>query len=170
MAVVVYVWKKQGQFIGHVSLRVGARYVSFWPADSAGKKDVLVKRSHEPEFIPDYETDFVNEGEREPEKVTLWNLNEIAMIKARNELERGGCRYNLLKMNCSSFAAALLEAGSGHKPSFVPTVHPREYIGNTKPGRKMAGSIVIARGPLQVWTPEQVLLYAHELLGRGPKK
>ena len=170
MAVVVYVWKKHGQFIGHVALRIGAHYVSFWPADSAGKKDILVKRSHAPAFIADYETDFISEGEREPETVTLFHLNEIAMIEAHKELERQGIRYNLLNMNCSSFAAALLETGSGYKPSFLPRVQPREYIGNTKSGRKMAGSITLTWGALHAWTPEQVLVYAHELLGRRSKQ
>jgi hypothetical protein len=34
----------------------------------------------------------------------------------------------------------------------------------------MAGSIVLARVPLQVWTQEQVLLYAQELQRRGRKR
>lgn len=167
MAVIVYVWPKDANHIGHASLQVGAHYISFWPADEAGKKDVTVKRSHDVIFMTDYASDCRAEGGRQAQSLSLYTLNEDAMLKARDQMTQTGCRYNLLKMNCSSFAAALLEVGSKRKPSFVPAIQPREYIGNSKLERRAADSIVFARGSLCSWTPEQLWVYAHELAHGG---
>lgn len=163
MAVTVFVWPRQGSNVGHASLLVGTQYISFWPADAAGKKDATLKRSHEPSFMASYDDDFRAEGGVNARELTLWNLDENAMLEARDELMKTGCRYNLLRMNCSSFAAALLEVGSGRKPSFVPAVHPRDYIDHSQAGRKISRSVVFVCGPLCVWTPEQLLRYAEEL-------
>jgi hypothetical protein len=163
MAVTVFVWPKRGNYVGHVSLLVGTQYISFWPVDEAGKKDVTLKRSHEPSFMPGYEDDCRAEGGLEARQLTLWSLDEAAMSEARDELMKAGYRYNLLKMNCSSFAAALLEVGSRRKPSFVPAMDPKQYLARTQMGRKVGRSVVFACGPLCVWTPEQLLRYAEEL-------
>ena len=85
------------------------------------------------------------------------------MLEARDELLKTGCRYNLLKMNCSSFAAALLEIGSQRRPSFVPAVNPKEYIGRSQVGQKVGRSVVFACWPLCAWTPVQLFRYAEEL-------
>jgi hypothetical protein len=167
MAVIVYVWPKDATHIGHASLQVNTHYISFWPADEAGKKDVTIKRSHDVIFMPDYISDCRAEGGREAKSISLYTLDEGAMLEARDQMTQTGCRYNLLKMNCSSFAAALLEFGSKRKPSFVPAIQPRDYIGNSKFGRKATGSIVFSRGSLCSWTPEQLWMYAHELAHGG---
>jgi hypothetical protein len=91
---------------------MGTHYISFWPVDEAGKKDVTLKRTHEPSFMPDYDADCRAEGGTEARQLTLWGLDEAAMLEAHGELMKAGCRYNLRRMNCSSFAAALLDIGS----------------------------------------------------------
>jgi hypothetical protein len=128
------------------------------------------KRSHPPSFSANYQEDVVNEGMREAEKLTLWTLDKDAMTEAAAEMLSAGCRYNLVKMNCSSFAAALLEAGSGRPPSFVPSVDPAHYVGQTKGASTVARSIIFARGGLSVWTPDQLLLYAKELEHGTPRR
>lgn len=118
MASTVYVWSRSDSYIGHASSKVGAYYMSLWPEDAAGKNDVLLKRTHSADFVPSYDIDFMNEGEREPEKVILWDLDEMAIIKAFRELRTDGVRYNLIRMNCSSLVATLLEVGSQRPPTF----------------------------------------------------
>lgn len=150
-------------------MKVGAFYMSLWPEDAAGKKDVVVKRTHGADFVTSYDIDFMNEGEREPEKVALWSLDETAMIKAFREVRTNGIRYNLMRMNCSSLVATMLEVGSKRSPTFSPVIDVTEYAGHKKSGRKLSAAVSITRRQLCVWTPEQVLRYARELSVKGKR-
>ena len=38
----VHVWPPHGNMVGHSSLSFGTDYISFWPADTAGKKDLKI--------------------------------------------------------------------------------------------------------------------------------
>lgn len=49
--VTLYVWKLRADNPGHVSMQIGNTYISYWPPDAAGEKDVKVGQTHEPELI-----------------------------------------------------------------------------------------------------------------------
>ena len=55
--VTLYVWKLRADNPGHVSMQIGNTYISYWPSDAAGKKDVKVGQTHEPAFPKSYATD-----------------------------------------------------------------------------------------------------------------
>lgn len=62
----VHVWPPHGNMVGHASLSFGTDYVSFWPADAAGKKDLKIKRSHPGHFMAALQEDIAAEGGRQP--------------------------------------------------------------------------------------------------------
>ncbi|GLS26824.1 hypothetical protein [Marinibactrum halimedae] len=70
----VHVWQPSGNMVGHASLSFGTNYVSFWPEDAAGKKDLKIKRSHPGSFISDLNEDIEAEGNRYPTTITLGHL------------------------------------------------------------------------------------------------
>jgi hypothetical protein len=169
MAVTLYVWRKGAQHIGHASLHIGDVYVSFWPEDAAGKKDVTLKQSHRAAFMETLEEDIINEGNRQPQALRIEHLDEAAMLRTFVDLGAAECRYNVLRMNCSSFAAALLEAGSGRPPSFQPTVDPLDYLGSGQGTRKLTQALMLRYRSTAIWTPEQLWLYATELRSSPPR-
>lgn len=47
MIVTVNVWKLRPENPGHVSLQIGSVYMSYWPSNAAGKKDVKIGQTHD---------------------------------------------------------------------------------------------------------------------------
>lgn len=145
----VYVWLPDDTHIGHCALAIRGRYISFWPADTATKKDLKIKRSHPGMFVQSLNADIENEGGRNPETVELYNLNEQEIMAYIATLDDLVPRYQIARNNCSHVIAKALMAGANKKPSFVP--HAGHY-GNL--GRVLG---------IGIWTPDQVLKFAREL-------
>ncbi len=147
----VHVWAPQGDMVGHASLSFGTNYVSFWPADAAGKKDLKIKTSHPGAFVGALQEDIHNEGGRQPVTVSIpiSKDNEDKLAKFVADLVSNTPRYQLAKYNCSTLVAECLKVACGKEPSFEPT--PQEYGTLAK---------LLGHG---TWTPNQLLRYAKEL-------
>ncbi|GLR69271.1 hypothetical protein [Agaribacter marinus] len=72
----VHVWPPHGDMVGHASLSFGANYVSFWPEDAAGKKDLKIKRSHPGSFRSALHEDIQAEGGLKPTTIVISRINE----------------------------------------------------------------------------------------------
>jgi len=149
MMVKVHVWTRNDKHVGHTALTIGNIYVSFWPQGEAGKKDLKIKTSQPGEFMTSLNDDIYNEGNRNPITVTLSTLNENAILDYIEELRRANPRYQLARNNCSHVVASCLQAGA-NKPSFTPNASAYSKWG-----------AILGWG---IWTPDQVLRYARELV------
>lgn len=78
----VHVWPPHGNMVGHASLSFGSNYVSFWPADAAGKKDLKIKRSHPGHLMAALQEDIGSEGGRQPTNHCDYSLRKRANISA----------------------------------------------------------------------------------------
>ncbi|GAB2190583.1 hypothetical protein [Sessilibacter sp. MAH2] len=145
----VHIWLPHDNMVGHTSLSFGNNYISFWPEDAAGKKDLKIKRSHPGAFINALEEDIEFEGNRQPITVIIRKIDERKLSEFVANLISNTPRYQLAKYNCSSVVAECLKAASGKEPSFAPTA--KDY---SKLGR------FLGRG---IWTPGDILRYAREL-------
>ena len=145
----VYVWPPHGNMVGHSSLSFGTDYISFWPADTAGKKDLKIKRSHPGHFMAALQEDIYSEGGREPITVLIPCVNEKNLAKHISDLISNAPRYQLAKNNCSNIVADCLKVASGKTATFRPSAHDYGRLGK-----------VLGRG---IWTPNEVLRYANEL-------
>ncbi|NJM33055.1 MAG: hypothetical protein HC848_09710 [Limnobacter sp.] len=139
--------------VGHASLSFGANYVSFWPEDAAGKKDLKIKRSHPGSFITALHEDIQAEGGRQPTTVVIPHINEAKLSRFIADLMSNTPRYQLAKYNCSHVVAECLEVACEKEPSFHPCAHDYGSFGKT-----------FGRG---VWTPNEILRYARELAAYG---
>lgn len=146
----VHIWLPDAEHVGHTALTIGDVYVSFWPDDAAGKKDLKIKRSHPGAFMTSLQDDVINEGNRQPITVSIpHNFNESALLDHIELLQRNTPRYQLARNNCSHIVAECLFVACQTKPSFVPDTSAYGTAGK-----------ILGRG---IWTPDQVLRYAREL-------
>lgn len=135
--------------VGHASLSFGANYVSFWPKDAAGKKDLKIKKSHPGHFMNALYEDIKEEGGRQPITVTILNINEEKLSRFIADLISNTPRYQLAKYNCSNVVAECLKVACDKDPSFHPTAHDYSRLGK-----------ILGRG---IWTPNEILRYAREI-------
>ena len=171
MPVTIYVWKAQGGNVGHSALKIeganASQYVSFWPVDAYGAKQKIKNANVQSTFSESLAEDKRLEGGREPDaRIKLNGMHEGAMIARFNQMQ--GENYNLMNMNCSSFAAELLRVGSRQNPSFQPVAEPARYLspylaGSELAARAVGGAMTTVLGQYNVWTPEHVLAYGQEL-------
>jgi len=145
----VHVWQPHGDMVGHASLSFGANYVSFWPEESAGKKDLKIKRSHPGSFINALQEDIKMEGGRQPLNVMISNVNTDRLQDYIFKLQRNTPRYQLARYNCSHVVAECLKVACEKDPSFQPTAQDYGQLGR-----------LIGRG---IWTQNEILRYAREL-------
>lgn len=145
----VHVWLPYGEYVGHASLSVGEDYISFWPEEAAGKKDLKTKRRVPGSFKNSLMDDIICEGGRPPFTVELDNLDEGAVLDYIAALRSKIPTYQLARYNCSHVVAHALMAGSGEEPSFIPNAGAYGRVGR-----------VLGRG---IWTPHQVLRFAREV-------
>ncbi|SBS28153.1 hypothetical protein MSP8886_01073 [Marinomonas spartinae] len=145
----VYVWLKDDKNVGHASLSFGSNYVSFWPEDGAGKKDLKIKRSHPGSFIDALHEDIRNEGGRQPTIVMIDKIDSEKLEDFILDIQRNTPRYQLAKFNCSHVVADCLKVACGKEPSFQPSAQEYGRLGK-----------LMGRG---IWTPHQILMYAQEL-------
>lgn len=145
----VHVWPPHENMVGHASLSFGSNYVSFWPEDAAGKKDLKIKRSHPGSFMNALHEDILSEGGRQPTTVVIPHVNEANLARFIADLMSNTPRYQLAKYNCSHVVAECLKVACGKEPSFHPCAHDYGRFGKT-----------LGRG---IWTPNEILRYAREL-------
>ena len=136
-----------------LSLSFGANYVSFWPEDAAGKKDLKIKRSHPGSFMNALYEDIQAEGSRQPTTVTIPNINQEKLSRFVADLISNTPRYQLAKYNCSNVVAECLKVACNKDPSFHPTAKDYGKLGKA-----------LGRG---IWTPNEILRYARELASHG---
>ncbi|SBS28512.1 hypothetical protein MSP8887_00891 [Marinomonas spartinae] len=145
----VYVWLKDDKNVGHASLSFGSNYVSFWPEDGAGKKDLKIKRSHPGSFMNALYEDIQSEGGRQPTVVVINNVETEKLSLFVADLISNTPKYQLAKFNCSHVVAECLKVACDKEPSFQPSAQEYGRLGK-----------LLGRG---IWTPTQVLMYAREL-------
>jgi len=144
-----HVWLPHNNMVGHASLSFGTNYVSFWPEDAAGKKDLKIKRSHPGSFMNALHEDIQAEGDRQPTTVTIPNINQEKLSRFVADLVSNTPRYQLAKYNCSNVVAECLKVACDKDPSFHPTAQDYGKLGRA-----------LGRG---IWTPKEILRYAREL-------
>lgn len=149
----VHVWLPHDNMVGHASLSFAGNYVSFWPEDGAGKKDLKIKRSHPGHFMDALHEDIKAEGNRQPVTVVVNNFDADKLEDFILDLQRRAPRYQLAKYNCSNVVAECLMTACGKEPSFYPTAHDYGKLGK-----------ILGRG---IWTPNEVLRYARELAAKS---
>jgi hypothetical protein len=135
--------------VGHASLSFGSNYISFWPEDSAGKKDLKIKRSQPGQFMNALHDDIQAEGNRQPITTIIPKINAEKLENFILGFQRSTPRYQLAKYNCSNVVAECLKVACDKDPSFHPTAHDYGKLGK-----------VLGRG---IWTPNEILRYAREL-------
>lgn len=145
----VHVWLPHGNMVGHASLSFGTNYVSFWPEDASGKKDLKIKRSHPGAFMNALKEDIQSEGGRYPITVVIAHVNAEKLEDFILGLQRSVPRYQLAKYNCSSVVAECLKAACDKDPTFVPCARAYGRLAST-----------LGQG---IWTPGDILRYAREL-------
>jgi len=161
MDVTVYVWKLRKDNPGHVSMQVDGTYMSYWPSDAAGKKDVKIGQTHEAAFPKSYQSDRRLERKECDARITLQGLATQQMLEAWSQFRQNPQRYNMIEHNCSTVIAALLELGSGVKPSFVPGVAIDDHAGTL--AQRIFLRIRFLSAAITMWTPDAVLRYAEEI-------
>ncbi len=145
----VHVWPPHGNMVGHASLSFENNYISFWPEDSAGKKDLKIKRSQPGHFMQGLRDDIAAEGGRKPITITITVYNSEDLSKFIADLIDNTPRYQLAKCNCSNVVAECLKIACRKEASFVPTAYDYGRTGR-----------ILGRG---IWTPNEILRYAREL-------
>lgn len=161
MIVSVNVWKLRTDNPGHVSLQIGPTYMSYWPSDAAGKKDVKLGQTHDASFPRSYATDARIEGRQADERRDLIGLATDKMLEAWEQLKRDQRRYNMVEHNCSTVIAVLLEIGSGIAPSFVSSVAIDDHASNW--AERLFLRVRFFSSSIRMWTPDAVLRYADEI-------
>jgi hypothetical protein len=163
MGTIVRVWSmtQENGYIGHVSLDVGGTYMSFWPSDAGGKKDVKVNVTHAPRHPSSVRVDERLEGGRCDKEIYLDGLNEQAMRDAWEAFVTSQAGYNIVRNNCSTAAAAILEVGSGITPSFAPQVPIDNYVHDL--GSRLALRIRFFGSMINMWSPDAVARYAEQI-------
>ena len=145
----VHVWLPHDNMVGHASLSFGTNYVSFWPENAAGKKDLKIKRSHPGSFMNALKEDIHAEGGRYPITVVIPRVNAEKLENFILDLQRRTPRYQLAKYNCSNVVAECLKVACDKDPTFAPCASAYGRLATT-----------LGRG---IWTPGDILRYAREL-------
>lgn len=161
MDVTVHIWRLRKDNPGHVSLQIGPTYVSYWPSDAAGKKDVKIGQTHDVAFPRSYATDIRLERRSCDESRILHGLAGERMVQAWEAFRLQPRQYNMVEHNCSTVVAALLELGSGVRPSFVPGVAIDDHAGNL--AQRVFLRARFFSSTIRMWTPDAVLRYADEI-------
>lgn len=161
MATIVHIWTLTSGNVGHVSISVKDRYVSFWPSSPAGKNDFKLGETHEPNFPGSYRHDKKLERRECDFNVVLGNLDEDLMIKLWEEFKNNPKKYNMVKQNCSTVAAWLLEAGSGISPGGAKGININEWVKN--PFQKLFLKMKFFGNQIDMWTPNDVHRFALQI-------
>ena len=167
MDVTLYIWRLSPTNVGHASLKIGDTYISYWPAESAGKKDVKLGQSHQAGFPSSYAVDRRLERKHADEEFTLTGLDTSKMVEAWEQFKLTEPRYNMVEQNCSTVVAAMLQVGSGLQPSFVPAVAIDDHAKSLP--QRIFLRLRFFSSNIKMWTPDEVLRYAQEIQSRKPR-
>ena len=168
MAITLYVWLGRGDNPGHVSLQVGATYMSYWPGEEAGKKDFKVKQTHPPAFPNSYRMDRRLERRESDVRMELHGLDEQRILDSWATFRREPARYNMVKHNCSTVIASLLEFGSGVPPSFTPQIRIDDHVRGWP--ERLLLRLRFLGNHIHMWTPNAVHRYALAVRARMEKR
>jgi len=89
------------------------------------------------------------------------------MIDAWTELKQSPARYNMLKHNCSTVVATILETGSGVSAPFTPTVRVGDHVVDWK--LRLLFRIRFLGDSVSMWTPDEVLRYVRAIEQGRPR-
>ena len=145
----VHVWLPHGDMVGHASLSFGLSYVSFWPADGVGKKDLKIKRSTPGHFMNRLADDIFAEGGRQPVTVAIPRVDAEKLERFIVRLQENMPEYQIARYNCSHVVAECLKVVCNKDASFSPSAHDYSRLGR-----------ILGNG---IWTPFEILRYAKEL-------
>lgn len=171
MSVTVFVWYPQSKNVGHSSLQVDSIYMSFWPAGTAGARDVLLKHDHQRKtlaahqpYYATYPEDIDEEGGRHPDvRLSVPKLDAAVMIQAWHSVRAAGWRYNLVKRNCSTFVAHLLAIGASRRLDYTPCVDMADVPADRWAER--SATRIMPRQMRAMWTPRAVERLARSMGG-----
>ncbi len=159
MTTKVYIWKNSPQDVGHVSMQVGEAYISFWPRGAASAKgDIKLGEMHDSSTSSNYRVDCRIEGRSADRVVEFSSLNEEKMIAYWRQFIQNSIKYNMLKSNCSTVIASLLEEGSDIKAHNTPNIKITDYVSN--PFMQWILKLRFLGGHINMWTPNDVEIYA----------
>jgi hypothetical protein len=165
MSVTVYVWNMTSRNpAGHVSMEVAGTYMSYWPGTAAGKKDFKISATHPATQASRYDVDRRQERKPADWKLLIDGLDETRMVEAWSAILRNELRYNMVKHNCSTVIASVLEVGSGVSPSFQPRL---EIASQVPTGTlKLMLRLRFLSNQVRMWTPAELQKYASEIQRR----
>ncbi|MES2673660.1 MAG: DUF4105 domain-containing protein [Pseudomonadota bacterium] len=161
MTTTVHIWLLSSGNVGHVSLSIDNQYISFWPSGAAGKKDFKIGQTHEPSFPSSYKIDKRLERKDCDHTVTLTKMDEKLMLKCWAEFKQNPKRYNMVKQNCSTVVAWLLEIGSGVLPGGSKGISINDWVSN--PFQKLIFKIKYFGNQIDMWTPNDVHRFALQI-------
>ena len=161
MTTTVHIWRNASGNVGHVSLSVGTQYVSFWPSDSAGKKDVKIGTTHEPAFPSSYKVDRRLEQRDCDHAVTLHKIDEPALLKCWETFKTNPKSYNMVKYNCSTVVAWLLQEGSAMTPGSTSGISISDWV--TNPIQRWLLKLKYFGDQIDMWTPDDVHRYGLQI-------
>lgn len=69
--------------------------------------------------------------------------------------------YNMLRMNCSTVVASLLESGSGVSPTVDKGIQINQWI--QSPVKKLFLQLRFLGNHIDMWTPDDVMHYALQI-------
>lgn len=125
------------------------------------KKDFKKGVQHGAGFSREYRMDVRLEKREADERIIIPGQDIERIAEALGELERQESRYNMVRHNCSTVVAAMLQIGSGRMPTF----QPKFLI--TQPGIPFLVQLRLRLqylgNSIAMWTPEAVGLYARQL-------
>lgn len=164
MTTTVYVWNNSPSDVGHVSMQVNDVYMSFWPKSAAkAKNDIKMGQTHDPAFPSSYKVDQRLEGKAADNTIVINELDENVMIDHWNTFRGNSEKYNMLKSNCSTVVATLLELGSGVPPNHTPSIRIADYVDN--PYMRWLLKLRFLGNYIHMWTPNDVKVYALQIQG-----
>ena len=162
MPTVVYVWNNSPDDVGHVSIQVNDIYMSFWPKSAAkAKKDIKIGQTHDAVFPKGYKVDCKLEGREADRTLELHKLDEQQMIDYWKKFKDNSSRYNMLKSNCSTVIASVLEFGSNIPPNHSPKININDYIDNYS--MRWLLKLRFLGNHIHMWTPNAVMVYAQQI-------
>ncbi len=162
MTTKIHIWKNSPADVGHVSMQVKDTYISFWPKGEAGAKgDIKLGEMHDSSASKSYRTDCRIEGKDADRTIDLNSLDEDKMISYWNQFIKNSAKYNMLKSNCSTVVASLLEEGSGVKAHNTPSIKITDYVNNQF--MQWLLKLRFLGGHIHMWTPNDVETYALQI-------
>lgn len=168
MTAIVYIWKNSPNDTGHASLQIDNEYVSFWPKGAAkAKTDIKFGEMHEAVYPKSYRADCRLERKEADKIININGLDEQKMIEFWLRFKKQSSKYNMLKSNCSTVVASLLESGSGVAPNHSPNIRINEYANNAY--MRWFLKLRFMGNYINMWTPNDVMIYALQIKSHKPK-